>query len=50
MFTRLRGAAVAFDRRLRNGVTDDDLATLRRVLPTMQHNVISTATETEDRA
>jgi MarR family transcriptional regulator for hemolysin len=50
MFTRLRGAAVAFDRRLRKGVSDDDLATLRRVLPTMQHNVTSAPTEVEDRA
>jgi MarR family transcriptional regulator for hemolysin len=50
MFTRLRSAAVAFDRRLRKGVTEDDLATLRRVLPTMQNNVSSKLVRTEDRS
>jgi MarR family transcriptional regulator, transcriptional regulator for hemolysin len=42
MFDQLRSAAVAFDRRLRNGIGEDELATLRRVLPRMQHNVTTT--------
>jgi MarR family transcriptional regulator for hemolysin len=49
-FTRLRSAAVTFDRRLRTGVTDDDLAVLRRVLPRMQHNVSTEPVRAEDRS
>jgi DNA-binding MarR family transcriptional regulator len=44
-FTQLRAAAVAFDRRLRHGIEEAELATLRRVLPLMQSNVIPTTAE-----
>lgn len=37
-FHRLRAAAVAFDRKLRKGLTDRDLATLRRLLGQLRDN------------
>ena len=49
-FTRLRAAAVAFDRRLRHGIDDDELATLHRVLPLMQRNVASAPIAREHRS
>ncbi|SNS41716.1 MarR family transcriptional regulator, transcriptional regulator for hemolysin [Geodermatophilus saharensis] len=39
LFLGLREAAVAFDRRLRRGVTDDEVAELRRVLAALAANV-----------
>ncbi|HEX6492807.1 MAG TPA: MarR family winged helix-turn-helix transcriptional regulator [Candidatus Dormibacteraeota bacterium] len=38
-FTRLRAAAVAFDRRLRRGTTDDDIDRLRELLDHVTANV-----------
>ena len=38
-FLRLRAAAVAFDRRLRAGITEEELANLRDVLDRMVRNV-----------
>ncbi|MDQ1361543.1 MAG: MarR family transcriptional regulator, transcriptional regulator for hemolysin [Acidimicrobiaceae bacterium] len=38
-FLRLRGAAVAFDRRLRAGITGDELASLEGVLDRLARNV-----------
>jgi MarR family transcriptional regulator, transcriptional regulator for hemolysin len=38
-FDRLRGAAAAFDRRLRAGFSDDDLAALRAALGRLAGNV-----------
>jgi MarR family transcriptional regulator for hemolysin len=38
-FVRLRAAAVAFDRRLRRGVSDDDVARLRILLDRLAVNV-----------
>jgi MarR family transcriptional regulator, transcriptional regulator for hemolysin len=38
MFHRLRTAAVAFDRRLRTGIGDDELATFASVLGRMRRN------------
>lgn len=37
-FTRLRGAVVAFDRQLRDGMSERDLATLRRLLARLRAN------------
>ncbi|GDY28840.1 MarR family transcriptional regulator [Gandjariella thermophila] len=39
LFHRLRAAAVAFDRRLRTGVSDEELATFASVLGRMHRNV-----------
>jgi MarR family transcriptional regulator for hemolysin len=39
LFHRLRSAAMTFDRRLRAGVDDDELATFRRVLAQLRENV-----------
>ena len=39
LFQRLRAAAVAFDRQLRAGLADDDVATLARLLDRLRHNV-----------
>jgi MarR family transcriptional regulator for hemolysin len=39
MFQRLRQAVVAFDRRLRAGLTSDDLAALSGSLERLRHNV-----------
>jgi MarR family transcriptional regulator for hemolysin len=39
LFRRLRSAAMAFDRRLRAGVDDEELATFRRVLAQLRENV-----------
>jgi MarR family transcriptional regulator for hemolysin len=38
-FLRLRAAAVAFDRRLRSGIADDELASLEGVLDRLVRNV-----------
>jgi MarR family transcriptional regulator for hemolysin len=38
-FTRLRAAAVAFDRRLRRGITDDETQHLRNLLDRLAANV-----------
>jgi MarR family transcriptional regulator for hemolysin len=38
-FVRLREAAAAFDRRLHTGISDDELAHLRRLLTTISANV-----------
>jgi MarR family transcriptional regulator for hemolysin len=38
-FLRLRTAAVAFDQRLRGGMTDDEIASLEVVLDRLAHNV-----------
>lgn len=38
-FQRMRRAAVAFDQQLRNGLSDSDLATARRILDTLRDNV-----------
>jgi len=42
-FLRLRGAALAFDRRLRAGIADDELASLDGVLDRLVRNVESRA-------
>ena len=39
LFQRLRAAAVAFDRQLRAGLADDDVATLARLLDRLRDNV-----------
>jgi MarR family transcriptional regulator for hemolysin len=44
MFQRLRRAAVAFDQRLRTGLTGDDVAELERLLGRLHDNVADTAT------
>ena len=38
-FLRLRGAAVAFDRRLRHGISEEDLVGLRDILCRLEGNV-----------
>lgn len=38
-FRRLRDTAVAFDRRLRAGLSDEDTETLSRLLGRLEHNV-----------
>ena len=40
LFQRLRAAAVAFDRQLRAGLADDDVATLARLLDRLRDNVV----------
>ena len=40
LFQRLRAAAVAFNRRLRAGLTDGDVATLARLLDRLRANVV----------
>jgi MarR family transcriptional regulator for hemolysin len=45
-FARLLGRVVAFDQRLRAGLTDDELDTLRGLLARLDHN-IATPTATE---
>jgi MarR family transcriptional regulator for hemolysin len=42
-FDRLRAAAAEFDRRLRSGLTDDDLAVLERLLGRLEGNAASPA-------
>jgi MarR family transcriptional regulator for hemolysin len=42
MFLRLRDAAVAFDGRLRNGISDRRIADLRRLLAALSDNLVST--------
>ncbi len=39
LFSRLRGAAVGFDRRLRNGISSEDVAVLDDLLGRLEHNV-----------
>ena len=39
LFQRLRAAAVAFDRQLRAGLADDEVATLARLLDRLRDNV-----------
>ena len=39
LFQRLRAAAVAFDRQLRAGLADEDVATLARLLDRLRHNI-----------
>jgi MarR family transcriptional regulator for hemolysin len=39
LFHRLAAAAVAHDRRLRAGLSDDEIATLERLLDRLRHNV-----------
>jgi MarR family transcriptional regulator for hemolysin len=39
LFYRLRAAAIAFDRQLRAGIADDDVATLARLLDRLRDNV-----------
>jgi MarR family transcriptional regulator, transcriptional regulator for hemolysin len=40
LFQRLRAAAIAFDRQLRAGLVDDDVATLARLLDRLRDNVV----------
>lgn len=42
LFVRLRDAAVAFDRRLRDGISDRRIAELRGVLTALSDNLVST--------
>jgi MarR family transcriptional regulator for hemolysin len=42
LFVRLRDAAVAFDRRLRDGISDRRIADLRGVLTALSDNLVST--------
>lgn len=42
LFVRLRDAAVAFDRRLRDGISDRRIADLRGVLAALSDNLVST--------
>ena len=49
-FLRLREAAVMFDRRLHDGLTDRDVAELRRVLGRISTNVGAVPTETKEGA
>jgi MarR family transcriptional regulator, transcriptional regulator for hemolysin len=39
LFNRLRSAAVVFDKRLRAGLTDDDVDTLERLLGRLRDNL-----------
>ena len=43
LFQRLRAAAVAFDRQLRTGLADEDVATLARLLDRLSNNVVGQA-------
>ncbi|MEA2248081.1 MAG: hypothetical protein QOH46_2610 [Solirubrobacteraceae bacterium] len=45
-FRALRGAAMAFDRRLRRGVSDEEADELRRLLARLRENVGAAATAT----
>lgn len=38
-FQRLRGAAMAFDERLRTGLADNDIATLTSLLDRLHRNI-----------
>jgi MarR family transcriptional regulator for hemolysin len=40
-FHRLRSVAIAFDQRLRRGITDDDVANLAELLGRLERNVTS---------
>ncbi len=42
MFERLRARAAAFDRQLRAGVSDDEVAALRRTLERLRDNALGT--------
>ena len=42
-FEAMRGAAAAFDRRLRRGMTDEDVGALERLLHQMVENVTGEA-------
>lgn len=41
VFGRLRGAALEFDRRLRDGISSEDVAVLNDLLGRLEHNVAS---------
>ncbi len=47
LFHRLRGAAVAFDRRLRAGLDEDELDAFARTLAKLQSNVSNTETDAD---
>jgi MarR family transcriptional regulator for hemolysin len=47
LFVRLRDAAVAFDRRLRNGIGERRIADLRRALTALSDNLVSTESAAE---
>jgi MarR family transcriptional regulator for hemolysin len=44
-FARLRGAAMAFDERLRRGFAEDDIAALETLLARLEHNATPTGPE-----
>jgi MarR family transcriptional regulator for hemolysin len=50
MFFQLLGTVTAFDKRLRNGLDEADIATLRRLLAVLQHNVGSSAESQQEPA
>jgi len=50
LFQRLRAAAVGFDRQLRAGLTDADVATLAQLLDRLRDNVSTGAAESRSQA
>jgi MarR family transcriptional regulator, transcriptional regulator for hemolysin len=46
LFERLRTRAAAFDRQLRNGLSDAEVSALSRVLDQLQHNALGAETAT----
>ena len=48
VFQRLRGAAIAFDQRLRQDVTEEDLATLETLLHRLESNVTGAGVAASD--
>lgn len=48
MFFQLLGTVAAFDRRLRDGLDEGDIATLRRLLAVLRHNVGNPAGSTQE--
>jgi MarR family transcriptional regulator for hemolysin len=50
MFFQLLGTVTAFDKRLRDGLDERDISTLRRLLSVLQQNVSSSAEGTKELA
>jgi hypothetical protein len=46
MFERLRTRATAFDRQLRQGLSDEEVTALNRILSRLQHNALGADAET----
>ncbi|MBT2523854.1 MarR family winged helix-turn-helix transcriptional regulator [Arthrobacter sp. ISL-28] len=50
LFFQLLGTVTAFDKRLRDGLDESDIATLRRLLAILRHNVGSSAESAKEPA